>query len=114
LRYYNLALPLQQQVGNKGGEAAILNNMGTAYSSLGEKEEALHYYNLALLLVQKVGDRWHECTALANLSRLHLGQGQRDAAAYAGQAVALACEIGHPKLAEYEALLAEVEGGGVG
>ncbi len=60
LNYYNQALPLFLAVGDRGGEAITLNNIGLVYDSLGEKQEALNYYNQALPLRRAVGDRGGE------------------------------------------------------
>ncbi|UWU50260.1 Tetratricopeptide repeat-containing protein [Limnospira platensis C1] len=57
LDYYNQALPLLRAVGDRGGEATTLNNIGAVYSDLGEKQTALDYYNQALPLFRAVGDR---------------------------------------------------------
>jgi tetratricopeptide (TPR) repeat protein len=57
LEYYEQALPLYRQVGDKGGEATTLNNLGLVYSDLGEKRKALEYYAQALPLFRQVGTR---------------------------------------------------------
>ena len=44
LDYYEQALPLRRQAGDKGGEATTLNNIGGVYYALGEKAQALQYY----------------------------------------------------------------------
>ena len=45
------------------GEATTLNNLGSVYDSLGEKQEALRYYEEALPLRRQVGDRWRASLA---------------------------------------------------
>ena len=44
LDYYQQALPIQREVGDRAGEAATLNNIGLVYDGLGEPERALDYY----------------------------------------------------------------------
>ena len=44
------ALVLWEKLGNKKGQAFTLLGIGAIYSSLGEKEKALHHYNQALPL----------------------------------------------------------------
>ena len=118
LRYYNLALPLYQQVGDKGGEATTLNNLGSVYSALGDKAEALRYYNLALPLRQQVGDRWGESITRYNLAMVYVALGRlAKAVAELEQVVALDEAVGHPDLATDQAMLAQVraqlaQGGG--
>ncbi|NJM76917.1 MAG: tetratricopeptide repeat-containing protein [Acaryochloridaceae cyanobacterium RU_4_10] len=41
---------------NTAGEATTLNNIGSIYSDLGEKQKALDYYAQALRLKKAVGD----------------------------------------------------------
>ena len=53
LDYYEQALPLYRQVGDRGGEATTLNNIGMVYSALGEKQKALDYYEQALPLTAR-------------------------------------------------------------
>jgi tetratricopeptide (TPR) repeat protein len=57
-------------VGDRGGEAATLNNIGGVYSDLGEKQKALDYYNQALPISRAVGDPYGEATILDNIRAL--------------------------------------------
>ena len=41
LQYYQQALGITREVGDRGGEGATLNNLGLAYNALGQKQEAL-------------------------------------------------------------------------
>lgn len=67
LEYFNQALTLDHAEGDSSGEAATLNNIGSVYSSLGEKQKALEYFNQALTLDRAGGDRSGEATTLNNL-----------------------------------------------
>ncbi|MDT9288316.1 tetratricopeptide repeat protein, partial [Limnospira sp. PMC 1298.21] len=71
LDYYNQALPLLRAVGDRGGKATTLNNIGAVYDSLGEKQTALDYYNQALPLLRAVGDRRGEATTLNNIGGVY-------------------------------------------
>ncbi|MEL6164558.1 MAG: tetratricopeptide repeat protein, partial [Cyanobacteria bacterium J06628_3] len=75
LQFYNQALPLLRAVGDKAGEATILNNIGIVYSDLGEKHKALSLLNQALPLLRAVGDRGREAAILRNLAYLQREQG---------------------------------------
>ena len=70
LDFYNQALPISRAVGDRGGEAGTLNNIGLVYSALGEKQKALDFYNQALPLMRAVGDPYGEVTILDNIRAL--------------------------------------------
>jgi tetratricopeptide (TPR) repeat protein len=57
LEYYSQSLHLSRALGDRGGEASTLNNIGNVYSALGEKQKALEYYSQSLPLSRAVGDR---------------------------------------------------------
>jgi len=67
LDYYEQALPLRRAVGDRGGEATTLNNIGGAWDELGEKRKALDFYEQALSLYRDVGDRGGEAVTLNNI-----------------------------------------------
>ncbi len=47
---------LYHRIGDRAGEAIILNNLGGVYDDLGEKQEAIKSYNQSLPLSRAVGD----------------------------------------------------------
>ena len=57
LDYYQQALPIRREVGDRAGEAATLNNIGLVYDGLGDRQRALDYYQQALPILREVGDR---------------------------------------------------------
>src|SRR5215470_15832496 len=57
LTAYSQALSQYRVVGDRGNEAATLNNIGLVYDGLGERQRALDYYGLALPIARDVGDR---------------------------------------------------------
>lgn len=67
------------QVGDKTGEATTLNNIGSVYYSLGEKQKALEFYNQALPLFQQVGNKRGEATTIDNIGDVYsiLGEKQK-------------------------------------
>jgi len=95
LDYYNQALPISREVGDRSGEAATLNNIGSAYSALGQAQKALDYYNQALPISREVGDRGGEATTLTNIGAVYraLGQPQK-ALDYYSQALPIRREVG--------------------
>jgi CHAT domain-containing protein/Tfp pilus assembly protein PilF len=66
-------------VGDRGGEATTLNNIGAVYDDLGEKQKALDFYNQALPILRAVGDRGGEATTLNNIGAVYddLGEKQK-------------------------------------
>ncbi len=57
-------------MGDRGGEATTLNNIGVVYDDLGDKRKALDFYEQALPLQRQVGDRWGE-----RITRYNMGDG---------------------------------------
>ncbi|NWJ98565.1 MAG: tetratricopeptide repeat protein, partial [Chloroflexi bacterium] len=84
-------------VGDRGGEATTLNNMGAVYSAIGEKVKALEFYEMALPLRRAVGDRGGEATTLNNMGILlwQMGQ-QQEGMAMVEQALALWIAVRSP------------------
>jgi len=70
-------LPLRRQVGDKAGEATILNNIGLVYSDLGDKSRALELYEQALPLRRQVGDKAGEATTLNNIGLVYSALGDK-------------------------------------
>lgn len=52
-------LPLRRAQNNREGVAITLNNIGGAYSNLGDKQKALDYYNQSIELHRTVGNPRH-------------------------------------------------------
>ncbi|MCE2906593.1 MAG: tetratricopeptide repeat protein, partial [Anabaena sp. CoA2_C59] len=71
---------LYRAVGDRGGEATTLNNIGLVYDALGEKQKALDFYNQALPILRAVGDRGGEATTLNNIGRVYSALGQKQKA----------------------------------
>lgn len=67
LTMYQELLPLWRDLENRAREAEMLDNMGTIYSNLGEKQKALGYYNQALTIERKSGARAREAMVLSNI-----------------------------------------------
>ena len=80
LEFFNQALPLRRAVGDRGGEATTLNNIGLVYDSLGEKQKALEYYNQALPLTRAVGDRGGQAGTLNNIGAVYNSLGEKQKA----------------------------------
>jgi len=74
------ALKLYREAGDRGGEAAILNNRGQVYSDLEEKQKALEYYSQSLPLSRAVGDRFVEAMTLYNIDLVYSQLGEKQKA----------------------------------
>ena len=95
LQYYQQALLISREVGDRGGEGTTLNNLGAVYNGLGQQQEALQYYQQALQIMREVGDRRGEGVTLNNLGRVYNGLGQQqEALQYYQQALLIRREVG--------------------
>ncbi len=95
LAFYEQALPLRRQVGDKAGEATTLNNIGGVHSALGDKTQALAFYEQALPLRRQVGDKAGEATTLNNIGLVHDALGDKaQALAFYEQALPLRRQVG--------------------
>ena len=64
-------------MGDRKGEATTLNNMGTAYSRLGDGKRALELYKQALPAFRAAGDAKGVATAMKNIELLYADQRYR-------------------------------------
>ncbi len=95
LGYYEQALRIGREVGDRGGEGTTLNNLGGVYNDLGKKQEALGYYEQALRIRREVGDRGGEGTTLNNLGGVYDDLGKKqEALGYYEQALRIYGEVG--------------------
>ncbi|MDM3858078.1 MAG: tetratricopeptide repeat protein [Aphanizomenon gracile PMC649.10] len=86
---------LYRAVGDRGGEATTLNNIGLVYDDLGEKQKALDFYNQALPLRRAAGDRGGEATTLNNIGLVYSALGEKQKALdYYNQALPILKAVG--------------------
>ncbi len=76
----NLPANSDRSLGDRTAEATTLNNIGLAYSDLGEKQKAKEYFNQALPLFRAVGDRAKEATTLNNIGIVYSDLGEKQTA----------------------------------
>jgi tetratricopeptide (TPR) repeat protein len=67
LNYFQQALDIRREVGDRAGEGATLDNIGFVYDSQGLYDQALKTYQDALVIHREVGDRAEEGTTLNNI-----------------------------------------------
>ena len=76
LTYLQQSLSICQQIGNKEGEGATLNNIGQIYRARGDYKTALTYLQQSLTIQQQIGDKSGEATSLHNIGATYLEQYQ--------------------------------------
>ncbi|VEP15844.1 Tetratricopeptide repeat protein (fragment) [Hyella patelloides LEGE 07179] len=67
--YYQQALEIAQDIGDRGHEGRSLGNLGLAYGSLGEYQRAIDYHQQALKIARDIGDREYEGRSLERALR---------------------------------------------
>jgi len=96
IKYFNQALPLYRQMGERSGEALTLNDMGPAYAGLGQKQKSIEVYNQALAIWRELGGRPGEALTLNNIGRFYRDLGQNQTAMdYYNQALPIWREVGN-------------------
>ncbi|WP_089935670.1 tetratricopeptide repeat protein [Candidatus Entotheonella palauensis] len=96
IRYYERALVISCEIGDRQGEGAQLGNLGNAYRALGEMDKAIKYVEQALIISREIGDRQGEITRLGNLGIAYHVIGEMDKAIeYVEQALIISRETGN-------------------
>jgi tetratricopeptide (TPR) repeat protein len=95
IEYYEKALKIDREIGDRRGEGADLGNLGVSYSQLGETRKAIEYYEQALKIDREISDRYAEGNHLGNLGLEynHLGETGK-AIEYYEKALEISREIG--------------------
>lgn len=94
IEYYEQALAISHDIGDREGEGATWGRLGNAYRVLGEVKQAIEYYERALDIARKIGDQvgdWEGKGAqLAGLGNAYRALGQiEQAKEYLEQALAI-------------------------
>lgn len=74
---YSQAATLYHLAGDLADEQTALNNLGSVYDDLGDKEKALEWYERALRLARDTSDRDGEAVTLNNIGTLYDSIGER-------------------------------------
>ena len=95
IEYYEKALGIAREIGDRYGEENAHGNLGNAYNNLGQVEKAIEYYEKALGIAKEIGDRQGEGNSLGNLGNAYniLGQVEK-AIEYYEQVLVITKEIG--------------------
>lgn len=94
IEYYEQALKISREIGDRRGEGVDLGNLGNAYHRLGETRKSIEYYEQALKIARETEDRGGESTNLGNLGNAYSDMGEtRIAIEYYKQALEIAREM---------------------
>ena len=95
IEYYEQALDISREIGDRREEGLRLGNLGNAYYSLGQVDKAIEYYEQALVISREIGDRFGEGQDFGSLGIAYSDLGQIDKAIeYYKQALVIAREKG--------------------
>jgi len=93
--YFEKALAIGRQEGERFLQAAALGDLGNAYAKLGETRNAIGYHEQHLAIAREIGDRQGEGNALSSLGNAHADLGDaRGAIKYYEQHLDITREIG--------------------
>jgi tetratricopeptide (TPR) repeat protein len=65
------SLKIQQEIGDKKGVGATLNNLSQIYKARGDYATALDYLQQSLKIQQEIGDKAGLCATLFNIGHIH-------------------------------------------
>lgn len=95
VEYWEQALMVARNHGDKYSEDVVIGNLGTAYVYLGEIQKAINYFLQGLALDREIGDKAGELADLGNLGNVYAILGQNDRSAeYYQQALTISREVG--------------------
>ena len=95
LKFLQQSLAIQQEIGDKSGEGATLNNISQIYDARGDYETALKFLQQSLAIRQEIGDKSGEGTTLNNISQIYDARGDYETALkFLQQSLAIQQEIG--------------------
>ena len=93
--YYEQAVAISREIGDRGGEGYDLGNMGNAYLELGDARRAIGCYEHALTIRREIGDQRGEGNDLTNLGNAYAELGDvRRAIGFYEKALVIHQEIG--------------------
>ena len=97
LEYYAQALSIKRKIGNRIGEAIVLNHVGTAHLDLGDSDQALEDFQASLEISAAAEAIIPQATSLHNIGSVYADRGQYDLARdYLRRALELSQEGGDP------------------
>ena len=93
--YCHQALAILRELGNRSGQAQVLNFLGLAHHELRRSEEALGYCQQALAICREIGDRPNQARCLTSMNAILRGlRRSEEAIGHGDQALAIFRELG--------------------
>ena len=92
----NQALDIHRELGDRGSEAGILNDLGNVLTELGDTPQAHDRHTQALVIARDISSPVEEVRALEGIGNCMLHDGDPDAAVYWRQALTVSNQIGAP------------------
>lgn len=96
--YRGLALPIYEELGDLGGQAKTLNNMGIDAYYEGRWAEALDLYRMSKGFMQRVGDVLGAATLTNNIGEILSDQGRLEEAIVLFEEVRHVCDVAGERL----------------
>ncbi|WP_417908752.1 tetratricopeptide repeat protein [Candidatus Electronema sp. PJ] len=99
LSLWEQSLVIRQEIGDKAGDGATLNNISQIYYAWGDYRTALKYLEQSLTIQQELGDRAGEGITLNNIGQIQHAKGDYPTALkYLEQSLRITQEIGDKKV----------------
>ena len=95
LKYYQLALSIAKDTGDKRKQACAYGNLGIVYCELGDLKKAEEYYQQCLSIAKDAGDHVEQAHAYGHLGNIHCTVGNfKTAMEYCQQSLSIAEHAG--------------------
>ncbi len=110
LDYFQQALKIKREIGDKLGIGTVLNNIGEIYLKQNDLDQSLMLFNEALVILKKVGNKKETSISLKNIGEIYFKNGNIEKAKEILQeAFKLSNELGYPRgIANSSLLLSQV------
>ena len=77
IEFYDRALQISREVGDRQSEGIALGNLGNAYYNISEIRMAIEFYEKARKISHEIGDLWGEVDAVGTLGKAHSDLGNK-------------------------------------
>ena len=102
IQYYQQAIQIVEEIGDRNWQANYLANLGDAFYSLGESQQATASYEQSLAIAETIEHQQRKASALHRLANICLSRGEfQTAVNYCQQELDIAKEIGEPLAEAY-------------